>query len=759
PLNGRDFVQLTSLGVGTTPVINSRQDEGSARVKGETIGVNVSGGRGAWTSWLLDGVETKQSWYNTPSILPSVDSIQEFKVMTTDAPAQFGDAQAFVNVVTKSGTNNFHGDAYEFLRNNHLDARNFFDHTTPPYKQNQFGGTIGGPVIHNQLFFFFGYEGLRTRQGGTIIATVPQPEQLAGNFSDLSTPIIDPQTLQPFPGNNVPKVRFSKVASNFESYIPAPDGPGLKQNLVVAPSHDNDYNEYLGRMDYNLSSKDLLFGRYIFQNYHTTTPSFAPLFGTLQPFSGQNFTIQETHTFGPTVVNSFKAAFNRGILLQEAETAAGSQNFAEQLGLSGIGLPHTLSAFDITGFSGMGGYSQEQGGTSNSYQYSDDLTLMEGKHEISTGVEARFRQFQNVSWLDGNGSFSFDGRFTTNPLADFLLGLPASATAETGQDIANLRSKEWGAYIEDDYKATNRLTLNLGLRWEFIGPWSELNNKEGVFDSTFPGGRFLIGRQPSDFGITFAPELASRFVVGGITPGIVAPRYNDWAPRAGLAYQILHNTVLRMGYGIFYVEPNGNEQSAKQKIPPFSVTRTLTGTPSDPVFMDDLFPAGAFLSGILSPQGGLNPHAKTIHVQQWSFSIQQKVHKTFVQLAYVGTAGTHLDSRVNLNQAVPSTPGEITPVQARRPYPLFGDIVTREFRDRSHYDALEVKVQQPPWHGLSFISSYTYSKAMDTQSRLGATEHQDMYDLDADMGLSAFDMRNVFNFSYSYELPFGQGKA
>lgn len=754
PLNGRDFVQLTALGAGATPVINaSRQDEGSNHAH-EIISVNISGGRGNWNSWLVDGVETKQNWFNTPSTLPSVDTIQEFRVMSSNSSAEYGGAQSIINVITKSGGNQFHGVAYEFLRNDLLDALNYFDKKKPPYRQNQFGGTLGGPIIHNRTFFFFGYEGLRTRQGNTIIATVPNPQQLKGNFSGLSKPIIDPQTGTAFPDNMIPQDRFSKVATNFISYIPAPNNSGAK-NLIVSPSLTNDYDQYMGRVDYSFSSTDQMFGRYLFQNFTTLNPGYAPLYGNSSPFSGQNFTLQETHTWGGNSVNSFKLAFNRGILFTRDDTS--SDDLATKLGLTGIGYPHSLPSFSISGYSAMGGAGTvAQGGVANRYQVSDTLSLVRGKHDIATGVDFRHRAFQNVSPLDGNGAFSFDGRFTNNALADFLLGLPAAADAENSTDIANLRSWEWGVFFQDNYKATQNLTLNMGLRWDYFGPWGEIDGKEGVFDPTFPGGRFLIRRNPADFGITFDPILAPRFVVGGVGPGIVEPRYDDLAPRVGFAFQASPHTAIRGAYGIFYVEPNGNEQSAKQKMPPFSVTRSYTGTPSAPVSMDGLFPSGAFLTGILSPQGGLDRYAKTPQVQQWNLSIQRQLGNLLVEAAYLGTVGRHLDSRVNVNQAVPA-PGQVLPVQPRRPFPIFGDILKREFQDISSYNGLQMKAQEAAWHGFTFLAAYTYSKSLDTQSRVGATEHQDSRNLHADYGPSSYNIEHVFNFSYSYALPFGKG--
>lgn len=754
PLNGRSFVQLAALGTGATPVISSRQDEGSA-LAAKTLSLNISGSRGNWNSWLVDGVETKQDWFNTPSILLSVDAIQEFKVMQSNSSAEYGGASATINVVTKSGTNQFHGTGYEFLRNNHLDARNFFDESRPQFKQNQLGGGVGGPIIRDRAFFFFNYEGLRTRKGNTLIATVPDPTQLGGNFSSSSKPLMDPKTGKPFPGNVMPLDRFSGVSKNFLSFIPPPNRSLAAKNLVVVPTTQTDFNQYAGRVDYVVSNKDSIFGRYLFQDWTRTNPGFAPLFGFSLPLSGQNFTVQQTHTFGPTFINTFRAAYNRAILFNSFEKSG--EDLSAKLGLSGIS-SRGLPGFSITGFSFLGGGALDQGAFTNSYELSDTLTLVKGKHEIAAGFDVRFRQFQKVSDLFANGSFSFDGRFTGNSLADFLLGLPALAQGQSGRSIVNLRSKAYGGYLQDDYKVSPRLTLNLGIRYDYEQPWSEIDNKEGVFDTAFPGGRLIVSRNPADFGLTVAPDLKDRFVIGGLRRGEADPDFNNFSPHIGLASSVLPNTVLRAAYGIFYVEPNGNEQAAKQQMPPFQITRVFFGTPATPVSLDDLFPSGAILTGILSPQGGLVIHHRTPYVQQWSFSIQHKLRSALFEVAYSGATGMKLDSRVNINQAVPSPPGQVTPVQPRRPFPLWGDILTRFFRDRSNYNAFELKVQQSTSRGFSFLASYTVSKSIDSQSRLGATEHQDSRNLDADRGLSAFDVRQNFTLSYTFELPFGRGK-
>ena len=751
PLLGRNFVELASLGPGVTPFIFNQQDEGS-QFAGKTLSLNIGGGRGNWNSWMVDGVEIKNVWFGTPSVQPSVDAIEEFKTMRGTFSAEYGMAAAVVNIVTKSGSNSYHGSLFEFLRNDVLDARNFFSPTKGQYRYNQFGGRMGGPVIHNRTFFFGYYEGLRSGIANPIVASPPPPAQLGGNFAGGKA-ITDPLSGSAFPGNIIPVSRVSPVTQKFNTFMPAPNTGAL---LIVSPSATSNFNQMGGRIDQIVSQKDQLFGRYMYSNELRLTPGFAPLRGTTGPYAGQSLVISETHVFGPQTVNSFKLAYNRGILASRYEEAA--NNVSAQLGLTGISSA-ALPTVNVTNFGQLGASTNvDQGAISNSYQTSNSFALVRGRHEITLGASLADRRMQKVSDLNANGSFTFDGRYTGNALADYVLGMAAAAQDQVGRSIANEQSWEYGLFVQDNVRLGRKLTLNLGVRYDYEQPWAEGDHKEGYFDTSYPGGRLLVGRNPADFGISLDPSLQGRIVQANVPRGIEQPNRTNFSPRVGLAYSVAKNTVIRAAFGIFYVDFQANEVAANFQMPPFVVASAFTGVPTAPIYWNGLFPGGSVLSGNLNPQGGLALDGKTPYVQQRMFAVQRLVKTTIFEVAYYGNNALNLDSRIDENQAALTTPGVLAPVQPRRPFPIWADILGRDFRDRGNYNSLQTKIQGTGFSGLTYLFAYTYSKSIDTQSRTGTTEHQDSTNLDNDRGPSAYDMRHNFTTNLDYDLPFGSGR-
>jgi hypothetical protein len=753
PLLGRNFVDLASLGPGVTPYIFPQQDAGSS-FAGKTLSLNIGGSRGNANSYMVDGVEIKNAFLNTPSVQPSVDAIQEFKVMRGTFSAEYGMAAAVINIVTRSGTNAYHGSLFEFLRNDVLDARNYFSPTRGIYRYNQFGGRAGGPIIHNRTFIFGYYEGLRTSQANPIVSAPPPPAQLTGNFSSLGNAVLDPLSGAAFPGNMIPASRISTVTRNFNAYIPAPQANGL---LIVSPAAVDNFDQMGGRVDQSFSDADHLFARYMFSNELRVTPGASPLRGTMGPFAGQNLVLSESHIFGPRTTNSFKLAYNRGILRSRYEEAA--SNISSALGLTGVSST-ALPTVTVTGYGALGAATNvDQGAVANTYQMSNSLSMVRGRHEITVGGSLADRRVQKVSDLFANGAFNFDGRYTTNGVADYVLGMAATAQDQIGRSGANEQSWMYGLFLQDNVRLGTKLTFNLGLRYDYEQPWAEGDHKEGYFDTSYPGGRLVVGRNPADFGITLAPALQGRIVQGNVPPGIMGPNRKNFGPRAGLAYRVAKDTVIRAAFGMFYMDPDGNEFAANFQMPPFSVSQSFTGVPSAPVYWDNLFPGGTTLTGSLSPQGGLPLNGHTPYMMQRMFAIQRLVKSTVFELAYYGNNAANLDSRVGVNQAVLTTPGVLAPLPARRPFPLWSDILGRAFRDRSNYNSLQARAQGSLSGGLTYLFAYTYSKAIDTQSHDGSTtQHQDSYNLNNDRGLSEYDMRHNFTTSLDYDLPFGRGK-
>lgn len=774
PLNGRNFMQLGLLASGVVPAYETRSATITAQSGRSNMAFHVSGSRGDTDSFLIDGVETRNMWFNSPSILLSPDAIQEFSMQKNMFAVQYGDGSEVINMVTKSGTNTFHGSVYEFLRNDAFDSANFFDNyfNRPkfPLRQNQFGASAGGPVLKNKLFFFGNYEGFRFRQANTLNALVPAPAQLAGDLSGLPSKkkdpatgalaLINPFTGQPFPGNQIPSSMISSVVKGFEQYIPAPNTnlPGI--NLVVNPTTQRTDNQFTERTDYNISEKDSLFGRYIYYNSSLLRPGIAPLYGNVFPYGGQNFALEETHIFSPTLLNVFKFGFNRSRVFNSWQNT--SSSIVQALGIKNLtqvpaefGLPN----FGIAGFSGLGGTGVNQGGLENLFQYTDEVTWSRGRHELMFGADIRRIQFQQRLGLNNNGTFTFDGRYTGNPLGDFLLGTLASATAQQGLAIANWRTTSSAFYAEDNFKATRRLTLNLGLRYEYNSPPYELNGKEGFFDVAT---KRLVVRTPSS---TLPIQLPSSVLSDqpNYQPGIWSPDYLvGLEPRVGFAYTVAANTVLRGGYGIFSEMTQGNELQGKMNFPPLVITQTINGSLDTPneLLDRDAFPSISQLTlGTLAPFS-VDPSDRPSYVQQWNMDLQHTFHNSYLfEVAYVGSKGTHLAERIPLNQAFLPNPSNPTPIQQRVPYPGWGEILSFNFGETSDYNGLQSRLQKRFSNGSSLLASYTWSHSLDTASRGSAgTWHQNNYDREADYGNSDFQANNVFTLGYTYQLPFGPGQ-
>jgi len=774
PLNGRNFMQLGLLASGVVPAYESRSATITAQSGRSNMAFHVSGSRGDTDSFLIDGVETRNMWFNSPSILLSPDATQEFSMQKNMFPAQYGDGTEIVNMVTKSGTNAFHGSVYEFVRNNAFDSANFFDNYFGrpkfPLRQNQFGASAGGPILKNKLFFFADYEGFRFRQANTLSALVPTPAQLEGDLSHVSSKkkdpvtgspaLINPFTGQAFPGNQIPASMISSVVKGFEKYIPAPNAnlPGI--NLVVNPTTQRTDNQFTERTDFNLSAKDTLFGRYIYYNSSLLQPGIAPLYGNVFPYGGQNFALEETHIFSPTLLNVFKVGFNRSRVFHSWQNTPSSVDSALGIkNLTQVPAEFGLPTFSISGYSGLGGTGVNQGGLENLFQYTDEVTWSRSRHELMFGTDIRRIQFQQRLGLDNDGVFTFDGRYTGNALGDFLLGTLASATAQQGLAIANWRTTAWAFYAEDNFKATRRLTLNLGLRYEYNSPPYEINGKEGFFDVA---SQRLVVRTPAN---SLPIQLPSSVLSDqpNYQPGIWSPDYVvGLEPRVGLAYSLAANTVLRGGYGIFSEMTQGNELQGKMNFPPLVITQTINGSLSSPneLLDRDAFPSISQLNlGTLAPFS-VDPSDRPSYVQQWNMDLQHTFHNSYLfEIAYVGSKGTHLAERVPLNQAFLPNPSNPTPIQQRVPYPGWGEILSFNFGESSDYNALQSRLQRRFSNGLSFLASYTWSHSLDTASRgSGGTWHQNMYDRKADYGNSDFQANDVFTLGYTYQLPFGPEK-
>ena len=765
PLNGRNFLQLASLSAGVVPATaNSNQ---ASRLGRTGLTAHVSGGRGSANSFLIDGVESRGSRLREISMLPSPDSIREFKIQRNYYSAEYGDNPGIISVSIKSGTNALHGTLYEYLRNSALDAPQYFDQgRVAPFRQNQFGANAGGPVIRDRTFFFFAYDGQRRRRSNQAFAVVPDPKNLTGNFTGLTDAtgkplaIADPfNNNTPFPGNQIPAARISKVSLNYNKFIPAPNTNLAQGNFSGNPETLDDFNQYHIKIDHRFSIKDSLFGRYSTSDWNITNVGLLPYSGSTLPLNSRNGVVQETHIFGPSAVNTIKLSVNRDIVANGNETA--DQNLAVQMGFKNLSVAsydYSLPRYNITGFTQMGHSQQTFHQWTNAYILSDTFAIVRGSHNITAGGDIRVYRSPQSTTNGTNGRITVSNIFTGYSISDYLLGTFQQATAYTSLVTGDYRYRQFAAFLQDDYKISKRLTLNLGLRWEYATPWRELGGSEGFFDQST--GQLRLAKNPSIYGITFnSPSV----VVGGVRPGVYEPDHRQFAPRIGLAFKLDDKTVIRSGYGIFYITNQGSHTIEVSVNPGAAITVTSTNTKGQtPRLQDTLFDSitQAAVAGGGSLQT-INPSRQPSYMQQWNLNIQRELPGNMLaEVGYVGSNGMHLIGTLDVNAARLNGPGENLSIQARRPYPAFAFIQQFGSGEVSNYNALLATVERRFSHGLSLLASYTFSKSIDTGSAglNDAQLHAIPTNRNTDRGLSGFDARNRFTFSGSWELPFGTNK-
>jgi outer membrane receptor protein involved in Fe transport len=780
PLNGREFQQLALLVPGAVPAAQGS----SLSFRG---GFNVNGARESSNQFLLDGVDDNNSSANQFTFRPSVDMIQEFKVQTSSYSAEFGrGAGAQVNIITKSGTNKYHGNVFEFLRNSRFDAKNFFDlpGQTPPFKRNQFGGTFGGPLpfLHfgeggrvfdsgkNRTFFFFSYEGLRLRQGVTRTASVPTLLQREGNFSGAI--IRDPQILTglcqatpaiPMPGVNyqaacfpngiIPANRINPIGLAIARAYPLPNNPSDPvRNLVSTLSRPQDADQYSLRVDHRFTESANVFFRYsvnqdqqidVFDSLVGTINTNLPGFGRDDNQLTKSVSFSYTQIINAKTVNEFRFGYN---FLKQIRAPENKTDFVTQLGLTGLSSdPRTFGfpAFRITGFDPLGNNVQlPQERSDSTYQIVDNISLQRGAHTIKAGLDLRPFRSENFNPGSSRGDFRFTGTYTNNGLADLLLGLIAQDTRGVGSAERVRLQDSYGFYVQDDWKVSRRLTFNLGLRYELNPALTEPDNLLSNFD------------------------VATRSIIiagqNGLGSNVYDTDKNNFAPRFGFAFQPFGDgkTVIRGGYGIYYDLPIvGNELGGIYGNPPFRSTSTFNGNRDNPISLNNPFPAASQGAATLSPTG-VQRDLQTSYLQNFSLGIQREIFKdTVVEVAYVGNKGTNLLRNRNINQAVLGT-GSIA---SRRPFAGFGNIPYRESSANSIYHSLQARAEKRFSDGFTFLVSYTFAKSIDDSSGVPASiastnNPQNSFDLRAERGLSEFDVRHRFVASFIYELPFGKGK-
>jgi hypothetical protein len=806
PLNGRNFAQLAILspgavGVGYGPAgtIGSGSRPDDTRPGTELM---VNGNREMSNTITLDGVDDNFRRNALITVRPSVEDIQEFKMQTNLFGAEQGRSSgATVNVITKSGTNNYHGSAFEFIRNNDLDARNFFNAAgvalQPPYHQNQFGGSMGGPIVHNKLFFFTDYEGFRKEQGtNTSVNTVPTAAERQGNFSAVR-PIFDPASLTAtpgtasgytrteFPGDIIPASRFDSVTSRLIQAYPLPTAPGLVNNQFTNPILGQQYDQGDARIDYTMSPKDTIFGRFSRQDTETQTPSTfgfrnvpgvsIPLnLGNSSTYAGTNRQTAYnavagiTHVFSPTFLVDFRMGFSRFNMHNlDAQAPSSGPGLGTQLGVpysNQLPQANGMPIFNVSGYTGIGGpASIPTIRLENTFNPVVNFTYIHGTHNLKFGTSIVRRQIIDFQMNQGNGLFSFGNTITDNlnspagtgdGMASMLLGAYSSLAQDLQLVWAGYRVLEMGNYVADDWKVTRRLTLNLGLRYEFMPPPVEVANR--MMNLNAQTGKVMI-----------AGYNTGRHV--GINT-----QWKMFAPRFGFAYQLFQNTVLRGGYGIFYnAQGSGGGLYRMHRYLPFAASDAATVnelSPNYPKVQNGLPPAPAtdFATVSNNPVGSfltVPSNYSNSYAQQFNFGVEHELTRSNIVLKafYLGNLGRHLDINYNYNQAVPG-PGPIAPrmpLYAIAPG-VVGDTVTATDGD-SDYHSLQVTAEKRFSNGLSFLTSYTYAHSIDDVPLQEGGNGEGPIPQDPryrflDRGDSLFDLRHRFTQTVLYDLPFGQGK-
>jgi hypothetical protein len=784
PLNGRGFHELARLtsGVALLPATGNVQT-----VRPEIVNGNVIGGvSGAQTRFLLDGVDITEEHQGGTWIQTSVDALQEFSVQQNAYSAEFHGAGATFNVTTKSGANIFHGSLFEFLRNDAFDARNFFAAKKEKLERNQFGGTLGGPIVRNKTFFFASYEGQRKEEGRANVSIVPTAAQRRGDFSGLA-PIFDPLTTvtaggatarTQFANNIIPQDRLSPQALFFNQYIPLPNAAA--DTFVASPITTFDANQMTLRLDQEITSHHKLFTR--FSRHHSVEDREDPwptLGSTRLQGPAYNIAVALTSNFRSSLVH--EARFSR--MYGEYRSTAFFQGQGVQLlqqagvtGLEGIQDPAIASipAFTFSGyagFSGNAGDGRPKWQNRGEYEITDNLTWIKGKHILKFGGRMYRRNILFTDARSHNGVYNYTGVMTQRPsssagtgnaFADWMLGYPASATRSNPATWWGGYGTYWHGFAQDDLRVTNTLTLNLGLRYEYT-PWlTGYRNQAAAFDpsraksiivSSATDTIDLQAQALADVGYALFGDLIQTSSQAGIPLNITANDMRQIGPRLGFAWRPFGDrTVLRGGYGVFY-EAEGTSGRLNFNFLPFSLSEGVNATANvvPTRSLANYFlgvPFGASVGAV-----GWTPLPLEAHMgsdQRWNLGMQQEIAgRMSVELNYVGTKGSNQQQAEPINIPAPG-PGNI---QARRPYPRFGNLNINSQALSSEYHALQAKLQKRATAGVWYLASYTFSRSTTTAPAPGIGGN-----FTYDTAPSSFDIPHLLALSFGAELPFGHGK-
>jgi hypothetical protein len=780
PLNGRNFVSLTLLVPGAvTPDPSSITAGPRAFSDGRPY---VNGNREQGNNFLLDGMDINDTIGNVVGYNPSPDALSEMKVGTGNHSAEFGNASgATVSMTLKSGTNGIHGDLFEFLRNNALDATDFFTNrsggTNPAFARNVYGGTLGGPIVKDKAFFFVDYQGTRQRQRGSTSATVIPVDFRTGNLARYPTAIKDPLTGTPFPGNQIPLNRIvnpvAKALFASPQLYPLPNNPGTGSlkvtNDYLSSSgnfYDNDQAD--AKIDYRLSSKDYLAGRFTIARYGDGASQVAlpVLLGVTWNAPTTGGVTSWTRTISPTTVNEARVGFTRVVIINQTTDPAGllGANGNANMGISGGQPIAGMSSVTIgDGFTALGSAASDKVVMDNTYSYGDNLTRQSGRHLLKMGFQAlRCQQSDHHPGNNGVlGLFTYTGSYTGSAYADFLLDKLSSKGRGSPGGLLGQRQWKLATFFQDDFKLRPDLTLNLGLRWEYVQPLYEVADRETNINLT-PG---------QNYG---AIEYAGK---NGNSRALYNSYYKQFMPRVGMAWTpaaLKNKFVIRTGYAISsFMEGTGWNQRLTMN-PPNHYESNIVYDLNSPGSITSGFADVATPNGFSGQARAWDPNLRPALTQEWNFTGEYQFSSTFsLTAAYVGQRGRHLVDPRYINQPLAGT-GPVSswaPLQTRRPFsavlPAVSSIVETESSGTMDYNGLQVGGRKRLSGGLEFITSYTMSNCLtDAAGYYGSagvsaesSSWQNAYNRRADRGFCFFDARHNFTVGGSYALPVGRDRT
>jgi hypothetical protein len=794
PLNGRNFVSLTRTIPGVLRGIPGSNIDGAGSLAWRaSAGFSANGQRTRDNNYLLDGVDNNETWLQTVVIFPSVDALEEFKLQTSTYSAEFGRSMGgVVNLQIKSGSNQFRGSAFEFARNDGLDANNFFNNRAgrprPDFSQHQFGGTLGGPIIKDKTFFFVDYQGMRVTSGLTYVSTVPSERMRQGDFSEINRVIYDPLTGQPFPGNVIPQDRWDPAARNvLEQLFPAPNNAGRTgsngqqiDNYVANPNLERQDNQFDVKVDHTLSQSNRFFVRYSFQKTHRFLPPTLPhgdagfTFGSGDGnIKAQSVALNDTHTFSANWLNEFRVGYSYIEFLNLPVDYG--LNLANEVGIPGINLNEVTSAMTQIQF--RQGGSRNLGANGNTplitnlgnLQIFDNVTWIKGRHTLKGGASVTFRSREVLNADTIVGQFFFDQNQTSNcagitsgctlnantgfDVASFLLGYNARKNRALFSDQTYTEKRpEWAVYVQDDFRVTPKLTLNLGLRWDVFVPWVEVDDRQSNFDPST--GRFVLASDDA--------------VINGVNVGRYLQTYSkgDIGPRFGFAYDVngTGKTIVRGGFGVFWNWGVGGTSSSKATNPPFLQTTDLNSNLGIDLRLSDGLPPPPAVDPTLLPAGTTRSvfdiNYRDAYAMNWNLNVQRQLGRDYmVEVAYVGSRARQLTLKTDQNQAPPTV--GVTNQNVNRPFatlsPALRTVGTAVSDGELDYHAFLLKFQRRFANGFSFLNSYTFGKAIDLNSdNDGTVTLTNIFDPGYNRGPSDYDITHTLSSSWIYELPFGR---